>query len=208
MNTALKKKPSQKRSQERVGKILRSCSKLLEEDGLQGLTMPKLAKAAEVSVGSLYQYFDNKQAVMQALYEDYLAALRYQITDFLKNIEQHPHWKEGIAHLLERVFKAEQEGGPLAEINQALKLYPELEALDQRHSEEVSELMIQALKHYRFPGTKTQLKELVFFSYSINIGTWSYRTRYHSARQLKQSNRWELLANIAVLEDYLESFKQ
>lgn len=207
MNTALKKKPSQKRSQDRVSKILHSCSKLLEEEGLQGLTMPKLAKAAEVSVGSLYQYFDNKQAVMQALYEDYLSTLRYQITEFLKDIDQHSHWKDGMVHLLQRILKAEQEGGPLAEINQALQLYPELEELDQRHSEEVSELMIQALKHYQFPGTKAQLKELVFFSYSINIGTWSYRTRYHNARQLKQSNRWELLANIAVLEDYLESFK-
>ncbi len=208
MNTALKKKPSQKRSQERVNKILLSCSDLLKEEGLQGLTMPKLAKASEVSVGSLYQYFGNKQAVLQALYEDYLSALRHLITDFLQNIDQYPNWKDGIHFLLQSLLTAEQEGGPMAEINQAMQLYPELEELDQRHSEEVSEMLIQALKHYQFPGNKNQLKQLVYFSYSINIGSWSYRTRYSSAKQLKQCNRWELLANIAVMEDYLSSFEK
>ncbi|GAA6151884.1 TetR/AcrR family transcriptional regulator [Pseudoteredinibacter isoporae] len=207
MNNSLKKQPSQKRSQERVNTILRSCNKLLKEEGLQGLTMPKLAKAAEVSVGSLYQYFENKQAVLQALYEDYLKALRHLITEFLQNIDQHPDWKDGFRYLLGNLLKAEQEGGPMAEINQALQLYPELEALDDRHSEEVSELLIQALKHYQFPGTRNQLKQLVYFSYSINIGTWSYRARYNTPKQLKQCNHWELCANIAVMEDYLSSIK-
>lgn len=207
MSNSLKKQPSQKRSQERVQKILVSCSDFLREEGLQSLTMPKLAKAAGVSVGSLYQYFENKQAVLQALYEDYLLTLRQLISDFLPKLADYPDWKEGMGQLLGNLFEAEQASGTMTELNQAMQLYPELEALDERHQKDVSALLIQVLKHYHFPGTKAQLEQLMNFTYAINIGTWSYRSRYNSPKQLKQANHWERCATIAVIDDYLKSHK-
>ncbi|WP_299973755.1 TetR/AcrR family transcriptional regulator [uncultured Pseudoteredinibacter sp.] len=207
MSNSLKKQPSQKRSQERVQKILVSCSDLLRKEGLQSLTMPKLAKAANVSVGSLYQYFENKQAVLQALYEDYLFTLRQLISDFLPQLAEYQNWKDGMGQLLENLFEAEQASGTMSELNQAMQLYPELEALDERHQKEVSALLIQVLKHYDFPGSKSQLEQLMNFTYAINIGTWSYRTRFSSPKQLKQANHWEKVATTAVLEDYLLSFE-
>ena len=40
---------------------------IVETEGLDNLTMPKLAQAADVAVGGLYRYFANKEALIAAL---------------------------------------------------------------------------------------------------------------------------------------------
>jgi AcrR family transcriptional regulator len=40
---------------------------IVETEGLDRLTMPKLAKEADVAVGGLYRYFENKEALVAAL---------------------------------------------------------------------------------------------------------------------------------------------
>lgn len=40
---------------------------IVEKEGLDRLTMPKLAQAADVAVGGLYRYFSNKEALIAAL---------------------------------------------------------------------------------------------------------------------------------------------
>ena len=50
--------------------ILEAAHRILESDGSAGLTASAIAATAGVSVGSLYQYFPNKEAVVAALIED------------------------------------------------------------------------------------------------------------------------------------------
>lgn len=51
--------------------LLVAAERVLAEHGLDGLTTNRCAKVAGVSVGSLYQYFPNKQAIVRALHERY-----------------------------------------------------------------------------------------------------------------------------------------
>ena len=69
---SLRRTPQQARSQQRVEEILQAASDLLIEEGYEGLTTSAIAKRAGISVGSLYQFFANKEAVLQALAERYL----------------------------------------------------------------------------------------------------------------------------------------
>jgi AcrR family transcriptional regulator len=59
--------PGQARSQETVGVILEASARILESDGLQGFNTNAIALRAGVSVGSIYQYFPNKDAIVLAL---------------------------------------------------------------------------------------------------------------------------------------------
>jgi len=59
--------PQQQRSRERVERILSSATTLIEQRGSEALKMGELAQAAEISIGSLYQYFPDKSAVLAAL---------------------------------------------------------------------------------------------------------------------------------------------
>lgn len=64
---ALRRKPVQQRSAQRVEKMLTACAGLIEEVGYDGLTTTLIAERAGVAVGSLYQFFPDKRAVVQEL---------------------------------------------------------------------------------------------------------------------------------------------
>jgi len=57
----------QQRSAKRVEKMLESCAELIDELGYDGVTTTLIAERAGVAVGSLYQFFPDKRAVVQAL---------------------------------------------------------------------------------------------------------------------------------------------
>lgn len=62
-----RKSPVQARSAATVEAILEAAARILESEGLEGYTTNAIAKRAGVSIGSLYQYFPNKDAVTAAL---------------------------------------------------------------------------------------------------------------------------------------------
>lgn len=61
------KAPTQERSRQTVATILDACARLLVSEGFYSITTDKIAKEANVSIGSLYQFFGNKESVVQAL---------------------------------------------------------------------------------------------------------------------------------------------
>lgn len=61
------KSPTQERSRQTVSAILDSCAKLLVSEGFYSITTDKIAKEAGVSIGSLYQFFGNKESVVLAV---------------------------------------------------------------------------------------------------------------------------------------------
>ncbi|MEO0564558.1 MAG: TetR/AcrR family transcriptional regulator, partial [Chloroflexota bacterium] len=67
--------PTTARGRARVNKILDAAADLLVEVGYADLTTNAIAEQAETSIGSLYQYFRNKDAVLEALASRYLDEL-------------------------------------------------------------------------------------------------------------------------------------
>lgn len=61
------KAPTQERSRQTVSTILEACQKILIREGFFGVTTDKIAKEAGVSIGSLYQFFGNKESVVSAV---------------------------------------------------------------------------------------------------------------------------------------------
>ena len=78
VRTTPRKRPRQDRSRATVDTILEATARVLVERGFDGLTTNLVADAAGVSIGSLYQYFPNKAALVGALIErhvDHMSAL-------------------------------------------------------------------------------------------------------------------------------------
>ena len=74
-----RRKPSQARSRQAVEAIVDASAQVLEQRGYTGATTNRIAERAGVSVGTLYQYFNNKDEIFNALIEQeaarYLQAL-------------------------------------------------------------------------------------------------------------------------------------
>lgn len=62
-----RKTPRQARSAETVASILEAAAQVLETEGFDGFNTNAVARRAGASIGSLYQYFPSKDALMIAL---------------------------------------------------------------------------------------------------------------------------------------------
>lgn len=75
----IRKSPRQARSQATVEAILTAAARILTKEGFEALTTNRVATVAGVSVGSLYQYFPNKEALVRALCERHTHGVRDRI---------------------------------------------------------------------------------------------------------------------------------
>ena len=66
---SVKKAPTQRRSRELVASLLEATRRILQSEGEAALNTNRIAEVAGVSVGSLYQYFADKDALVDALFE-------------------------------------------------------------------------------------------------------------------------------------------
>jgi AcrR family transcriptional regulator len=67
-----RKTPVQARAAVTVGAISEATIQVLLSDGVERLTTTRVAERAGVSVGTLYQYYPNKQALVMAVVSDHL----------------------------------------------------------------------------------------------------------------------------------------
>lgn len=74
-----RKSPRQARAEATLDAIFEATIQLLVADGPRRLTTTRVAERAGVSVGTLYQYFPHKQALLYALNERYLEALAEKV---------------------------------------------------------------------------------------------------------------------------------
>lgn len=73
-STAPRRDPRQARSHAAVSAILEATALILREDGTAGFTTNRVAERAGVGIGTLYDYFPNKTAILVALARDILRA--------------------------------------------------------------------------------------------------------------------------------------
>jgi AcrR family transcriptional regulator len=77
--------PRQARSQERVSQILAVAEQMFITEGYNATTTNAIAARAKVSIGSLYQFFPDKAAIVQALALRYIEELHFRFAELDPN---------------------------------------------------------------------------------------------------------------------------
>lgn len=85
-----RKQPRQARSNASVAVILEAAAQVLAKEGAQRFTTARVAEKAGVSVGSLYQYFPNKAAILFRLQHDEWQSTTRLLADILEDVAQPP----------------------------------------------------------------------------------------------------------------------
>jgi AcrR family transcriptional regulator len=88
--TSPRKKPRQQRSQDTVECILDATARVLCSTGYDRASTNRVAMAAGVSVGSLYQYFPSKEALVAALVERHVEQMTSLVTGKLAEVSTAP----------------------------------------------------------------------------------------------------------------------
>ena len=90
LKTTPRKRPRQERSRATVDTILAATARVLVKRGFDNLTTNAVADAAGVSIGSLYQYFPNKGALVAALIEHHIEDLTGSVLSELTRVARLP----------------------------------------------------------------------------------------------------------------------
>jgi len=98
--TPLRRRPAQRRSAERVQRMLDACAEILDEDGYDGLSTTRIAQRADVAIGSVYQFFPDKRAVAQALALRNLEMFGERVTRLLEE-QEFAHWSDTVGAIID-----------------------------------------------------------------------------------------------------------
>ena len=85
-----RKQPKQARSADLVATVLDAAVQVLAKEGAQRFTTARVAERAGVSVGSLYQYFPNKAAILFRLQSDEWRQTTELLRGILEDVQRPP----------------------------------------------------------------------------------------------------------------------
>ena len=117
-----RKQPQQARSNELVAAILDAAVQVLAKEGAQRFTTARVAERAGVSVGSLYQYFPNKAAILFRLQSDEWRSTRELLRGILADRTKPPPAR--LRTLVHAFIRSEcEEAAIRGALNDAAPLY-------------------------------------------------------------------------------------
>ncbi|MEW1776966.1 TetR/AcrR family transcriptional regulator [Streptomyces sp. NPDC086777] len=106
----LRRTPQQARSRARLARVLKAAERVLIAEGVPGLTTTRVAAEAGVSVGSLYQYLPDRDAIIDALAATYFAQLEAVMEEFVRDAATE-RWSDPVGVLIDTyagLYRAEQ----------------------------------------------------------------------------------------------------
>jgi len=106
-----RKQPQQARSEHLVGAILQAAIRVLEREGAAAFTTIRVAETAGVSVGSLYQYFPNKESILFRLQADEWRATARLLDGIFEDGQRQP--AERLRAAMVAFFHTESDEAPL-----------------------------------------------------------------------------------------------
>jgi AcrR family transcriptional regulator len=141
LRTSPRKQPTQKRSQETVDAILSATAQVLVKRGYEGANTNRIAEAAGVSVGSLYQYFPSKEALIAALIERHSEAMWQLIMERMMKMAAAP-MAEAVREVIGALFEAHATEPKLSKVLR--EQTPRVGAL--RHINDINQRCIELVK--------------------------------------------------------------
>lgn len=144
-----RKVPQQARSRKMVSQILEAATRVLEEDGLKGFNTNAVAEAAGISIGSLYQYFPDKDSMVAMLIHRRVKAFLLALQNVTATLDQ--SFEQQIRGLVEVAVEQQLTSAHLARLLDLEEMRLPLDAETQAAQSEIIGVVSQLLerKGYR-----------------------------------------------------------
>jgi len=167
-----RKLPSQDRSKASIARILQATRDLLKSGGPTAVTTPNIAAQSGVAVGSIYQYFPNKEAIIHALYETKLAHIRAIASD--EQWQSESDWRTFFAKWIGAIKRGEALIDYDLSMNEAIQHYPGLAEVSQTHVEIFADLIAGQLKRLGSRWPDDALFDVAVHAFFLNSAAWLY----------------------------------
>ena len=203
----IRKQPSQDRSKEKVHRIIEATIRLLETNGFEGITTNHIAREANLSVASLYQYFPNKHGIIYAVYQKWLN----NVMEAFDHVEQayllKLPWEDFFNQIILNTFATPVLGAKAEiQLSRAMEASPDLKVLDNENGKEVAARLARYLKAYgsKWPMAKLKNLGLLLYDFSIFVAR---RAGNLSVKENKEELRWAKAMTVSLLQQCFEEAK-
>ena len=129
----LRRAPQQARSRARVRRLLEAADHVLGAEGYAALTMRRLAEEAGVPVGTIYQFFPDKGAVIDALARRYIAEFDEMIAALVDQAERE-RWDDVVQTVVDGAVAMYRSHPGYLAIWTGRHLSPELQRADDANN--------------------------------------------------------------------------
>lgn len=171
ISPAARRAPSQRRSRERVETLLTVASALIAEMGSDALRMSDVAQRAGVSIGSLYQYFPDKGALIRALAERHNAVGRTCVAAALDAVQDEAALSEAMLQILDAYYAMYLAEPVMRDIWCGTQADKELQAMDAEEGRWHGARLAQTLLRLRPRRDPVQLGTATFLMMALICGT-------------------------------------
>ena len=199
-----RKKPVQGRSRASVEAILTAAAQVFEANGYAAGTTNRIAERAGVSVGTLYQYFPSKEAIVVALLEEHLAQTTRKLHEWVGHMVSLRHGlRDALADYVEGIMEVHQSQPRLQHILlEEAPLPPRLHEILMEAEAEAVRTMAGLLRLY--PEFRRADPESAGYFVIHTVETLTHRFAAHPDHRLMDRGRFvgEL---VSMLEAYLAS---
>ncbi len=159
---ATRRQPAQQRSRDRMDLIVAVAERLIGERGSDQLTMSEIAADAGISIGSLYQYFGDKRAIVRTLAARHAAASRRCLEDALAGVSDRDGLGEAFSRLVDDYYRIVRNTPVMRDIAAGMKADKELQSLEVAESRACGALLAAAMRRV-LPGAEAKRVESTAF---------------------------------------------
>ncbi len=159
---ATRRPPQQARAQARMQRILDEAAALIAAKGSEQVKMSEIAERAGVPIGSVYQFFPDKTAIIRTLAEAYMERVREKLEAGLTDIASPADALERIGLLMEDYYAFFRSEPVLRDIwggTQGDKVIQDMDVADSREN---GRLVAEALKRFVAPADRPRFKTACF----------------------------------------------
>ncbi len=136
-----RRKPTQERGKEKVDLILNAAKELIGERGNDAVSMREIAKECGIAPSSIYQYFPDKNALLEAIMAEYYEIFSGILESGFNGVSDMPSYSKAVEKGLDRFYRVFKEEPILATIWSSVQGNTVLLEMDIRDSREKAEIM-------------------------------------------------------------------
>jgi AcrR family transcriptional regulator len=144
----MRRHPSQARAQRTFGTVLDAAVALIERDGVERATTRRIALAAGVSIGAVYEYFPNKESIVVHLGTNWLRRIREIVEALHPSRSAIPDLLGYVNRTLDDVARLYRDQPGLLAVVRLIGAIPELREAERAHDAAVLASVTSALRHY------------------------------------------------------------
>lgn len=167
----VRKEPTQQRSKERVERMLAAAMELIALRGSDAMKMGEVAERAGVSIGSLYQFFPDKSAIIRALAERHTAEGRACIDEALGQIGTRDDLLTAFADLVDAYYNVFLASPVARDVWSGMQADAELREIELAYSRDNAAALIAAIHRVTPSSDPDRLAAIAFLIWQLGEAT-------------------------------------